>query len=388
MYICNRVHNQQPVDIWRQSCTIPLPKKGGLCLAINYRGISLTPSAAKIYNNLLLHRIRPVLENILRDNQNGFREKRSTTAQIFTLRRIIEGVKQKQLPAVIIFVDFSKAFDSIDRSKMEQILEAYGIPNEIIKAIMIMYKNTQAFVRSPDGDTEFFNIIARLLQGDTLAPYLFIIVLDYVLRNLDQNKTLGFTLRKQLSRRYPAEMLTDADFDNVLVILSDKIRNAEKLLKILETAVASVGLYMNTTKTKLIAVNTEGIITAQNGCDLKQVKDFNYLDSKVISSENDIQMRIGSAWSTLNKLTPIWRSNLDVSIKREFFKTTVESVLTYSLQAWTLTRSLESKLNGAYTRILRAALNVHRSQRVTNKKLYNDLPKITETIRYCRLKFS
>ena len=63
---------------------------------------------------------------------------------------------------------------------MEQILEAYGIPNEIIKAVMIMYKNTQAFVRSPDGDTEFFDITAGLLQGDTLAPYLFMIILDYV----------------------------------------------------------------------------------------------------------------------------------------------------------------------------------------------------------------
>ena len=139
-----------------------MPKKGDLRLAINYRGISLTPTAAKIYNKLLLHRIRPVLENILRDNQNGFREKRLTTAQIFTLRRIIEGVKQK-LPAVIIFVDFSKAFDSIDRSKMEQVLEAYGIPNEMIKVIMIMYKNTRAFVRSPDCDTEFFDIIAGVL---------------------------------------------------------------------------------------------------------------------------------------------------------------------------------------------------------------------------------
>ena len=205
-------------------------KKDDLRLPINYRGIGLTPTAAKIYNKLLLHRIRPVLENILRDNQNGFREKRSTTAQIFTLRRIIEGVKQKQLPAVIIFVDFSKAFDSIDRSKMEQILEAYGIPNEIIKAIMIMYKNTQAFVRSPDGDTEFFDIIAGVLQGDTLASYLFIIVLDYVLRNLDQNKNLSFALRKQLSRRYPAEMLTDADFADDLALLLDKIGNAEKLL--------------------------------------------------------------------------------------------------------------------------------------------------------------
>ena len=100
-----------------------------------------------------------------------------------------------------LLVDLSKAFDFIDRSKMEQILETYSIPNEIIKAIMTMYKNIQVFVRSPDGDAEFFDIIAGVLQGDTLAPYLFIIVLDYVLRNLDQNKNLGFTLRKQLSRR-------------------------------------------------------------------------------------------------------------------------------------------------------------------------------------------
>ena len=191
----------------------------------------------------------------------------------------------------------------------------YCIPNET-KAIMVIYKNTQAFVRSPDGDTEFFNIIAGVLQGDALATYLFIIVLDYVLRNLDQNKNLGFTLRKQLSRRYPSKMLTDGDFANDLALLLDKIGKAEKLLKILEIAAASAGLYMNTTKIKLIAVNTEGTITAQNGYDLEQVKDFNYLGSKIISSENDIQVGIGSAWSALNKLTPIWKSTLDVFIKR------------------------------------------------------------------------
>ena len=301
------------------------------------------------------------------------------------LRRIIEGVKQKQLPAVIIFVDFSKAFDSIDRSKMEQMLEVYGIPNEIIKVI---YKNTQVFVRSPDGDTEFFDIMPTVLQGETLAPYFFIIVFDYVLRNLDQDKNLGFTLRKQLSRRYTAEILTGADFADDLALLSEKIGNAEKLLKILETAAASVGLYMNTAKTIFIAVNTEGTITAQNGYDLEQVNNFNYPSSKIISSENDIQVRIGSALSALNKLTLTWKSNLDISIKGELFRATVESVLTYSSQAWTLTKLLENKLNGAYIRMLRAALNVHWSQTVANKELYNDLPKITETILYRRLKFS
>ena len=217
---------------------------------------------------------------------------------------------------MIIFVDFSKAFDSIDRSKMEPILEAYRIPNKIIKAIMIMHKNTKAFIRSPDGDTEFFVIISAVLQGDTLTPHLFIKVLDYVLRNLDQNMKLGPTLRKELSRRYPAEMLMDPNFADDLALLSDKIGNAEKLLNILETAAASAGLYMNTTKTKFIAVNTEGTITAQNGCDLEQVNIFDCLGGKIISLKNDIQVRTGSAWSALNKLTPIWKSNLDVSIKR------------------------------------------------------------------------
>ena len=183
-------------------------------------------------------------------------------------------------------------------------------------------------------------------------------------------------------------MLTDAYFANDLRLLSDKIGNADKLFTILETAAASIGLCMNTTKNKFIAVNTEGTITAENGFDLELVKDFNYLGSKIISLENDIHVRIGSAWSALNNLTLIWKSNLDVSIKREFFRAAVESVLAYSSQAWTLTKSPQYKLNGAYTRMLPAALNVHCSQRNTNKELHNELPKITETIGYHRLKFS
>ena len=64
---------------------------------------------------------------------------------------------------------------------MEQILLAYGIPKETIAAITILYRNTKVKVRSPDGDTDDFDIVAGVLQGDTLAPYLFIICLDYML---------------------------------------------------------------------------------------------------------------------------------------------------------------------------------------------------------------
>ena len=81
-----------------------------------------------------------------------------------------------------LVINDTKAFDSIHRGKMEQILLAYGILKEPVAAITILYRNTKVKVRSPDGDTEYFDIVAGVLQGDTLAPYLFIICLEYVLR--------------------------------------------------------------------------------------------------------------------------------------------------------------------------------------------------------------
>ena len=104
---------------------------------------------------------------------------------------------QKNLQATILFVDFTKAFDSIHRGKMEQILLAYGIPKETVAAIMILYWNTKGNVRSPDGDTDYFNIVAGVLQGDILAPYLFIICLDYVVRiSIDKIKENDFDMTK------------------------------------------------------------------------------------------------------------------------------------------------------------------------------------------------
>ena len=135
---CNAAYNQNPIDRWMKGCILPFPKKGDLGLAKNYRGITLTSIAAKIYNALLRNRIEPKIDNILRKNQNGFRRNRSTTSQILTIRRILEGVRAKNLQATLIFVDFTKAFDPIHRGKMEQILLAYGIPKETIEAITIL----------------------------------------------------------------------------------------------------------------------------------------------------------------------------------------------------------------------------------------------------------
>ena len=136
---CNAVYNQKPKDRWMKGCILPFPKKGDLGLAKNYRGITLTSIAAKIYNAQLRNRIEPKINNILRKNQNSFRRNRSTTPQILTIRRILEGVRaKKEIQATLLFVDFTKTFNSIHRGKMEQILLAYGIPKETVAAITIL----------------------------------------------------------------------------------------------------------------------------------------------------------------------------------------------------------------------------------------------------------
>ena len=140
---CNRalLDNDKP-DLWSYMNIIPVPKSGDLSNTNNYRGISLICIIAKLYNRLILNRIRCVIDPKLRYNQNGFRPKRTTVAQVLALRRIIEGVKANNLPAVLTFIDFSKAFDSIHRGKMIRILKAYGIPPTLLRAIeAIVYKH-------------------------------------------------------------------------------------------------------------------------------------------------------------------------------------------------------------------------------------------------------
>ena len=202
-----------------KGCILPFPKKGDLGLAKNYRGKTLTSIAAKIYNALIRNRIEPKIDNILRKNQNGFRRNRSTTSQILTIHRILEGVRAKNLQATLLFVVFTKAFDSIHRGKMEQILLAYGLQKETI-----LYRNTKVKVHSPDGDTEYFDIVAGVLQGNMLAPYLFIICLDYMLRtSIDKIREYGFELTKKRSRRYPAKTITDADYADDIALLANTI---------------------------------------------------------------------------------------------------------------------------------------------------------------------
>ena len=232
----------------------------------------------------------------------------------------------------------------------------------------MLYRNTKVKVRSPDGDTDYFDIVAGVLQGDTLAPYLFIICLDYVLRtSIDKIKENGFKLTKERSRRHPAKTITDVDYADDIALLANAPTQSETLLHSLERAAAGIGLHVNAHKTEYMCFNQTGEISTLNGSSLKLVDKFTYLGSSITLTETDIDTRLAKAWSANDNLSVIWKSDPTDKMKRSFFQAVVVSILLYGCTTWTLTKCMEKKLDGNYTKMLRAILNKSWRQQPTKR---------------------
>ena len=382
---CNETYHGNRPKEWGISGLTPIPKKGDLTKTDNYRGISLSQVASKIYNRCLLNRIRPVIDKVLRPNQNGFRQGRSTTSHILALRRIVEELKNHDMEAVITFIDFRKAFDSINRKRMLDILEAYGIPPDVVGAIRVMYEDTSAIVITPDGETDAFNINTGVLQGDPLAPFLFIICLDYALRT-SITETDGLTLRRRRSRRYPTEVLADLDYADDIALLENSIELAQDLLVRVEKACQDVGLFLNAPKTKYMHLNpsTNVHLVASDGSEIDLVGDFKYLGG-YMDSGHDMLTRIAQSWSALHCLQKVWKAPIQRDTKTKVFQACVQTILLYGSDSWTLNAARRKRLDGTYTRMLRTAYNISWRRHPTNKYLYGSLPCISDVVKRRRL---
>ena len=164
---------------------------------------------------------------------------------------------------------------------------------------MILYKNTKVKVRSPDEDTDFFDIVAGVLQGYTLAPYLFIICPDDVLSNLNRSNERNCFFSKLYGRR----------LHKWHALLANTPTYAESLLHSLEHAAGGIGLRLNGDKTEYMRFNKnkKGDISTLNGGSIKLVDKFTYLGSSVSSTENDINTRLAKAWTAIDRLVNLIR---------------------------------------------------------------------------------
>ena len=159
-----------------------------------------------------------------------------------------------------------------------------------------------------------------MLQEDTLAPYLFIICLDYVLRtSIDKRKDNSFNLTKESSRRYFAQTIPDADYADDIAILTNTPAQAKTLLFSLERAAAGIGLHVNAHQAEFMCFNQTGDISRLNGSSLKLVEKFTYRRRSFSSTVIDINTRQPKAWTTIDRLSVIWKSDLIDKMKLSFF---------------------------------------------------------------------
>ena len=139
-------------------------------------------------------------------------------------------------------------------------------------------------------------------------------------------------------------------------------------------------IYVNALKTEYMCYNKIGDISTLDGTSLKQVDKFTYLGSSVSSTKKDIDTRLMKAWTAIDRLSIIWKSDLTDKMKRSFFQAAVVSILLYGYTTWMLTKWLKKKLDGNYTRMLRAILNKSWWQHTTKHQLYGHLTPIMKTI--------
>ena len=162
------------------------------------------------------------------------------------------------------------------------------------------------------------------------------------------------------------------------------------MLNSLEDAASEVGLNINEGKTQFMTSNVTGpkTSTSKSGKDLKEVADFVYPGAWVGSTDHEFKVRKAKAWSACHKMKKIWKSKLRRNLKIRLFQATVESILLYGSDTWTITQSLSKKIDGCYTRMLRMALNVDWRLHISNAAVYGSLPKVTTKIRQRRMKLA
>lgn len=235
-----------PPKAWLDAALCLLYKqKGSKADPGSYRGISLLSSAEKIISMIILNRIKTHLDKALHASQAGFTTGKSCRNAVFVLLREIERSCQEGTPLLYNFVDFRKAFDSLDWSTMWRVMEAQGMPKKLVDIIRQLYEQATISVRlnMEGGTAEPFRQKVGIRQGCSLSPAIFVLVLDFAMRAFTKACT-------NLGMEADAVWLGYADD---LAIRSGDVKTAECVFHQLQAACAFVGLHCNTGKTECMA---------------------------------------------------------------------------------------------------------------------------------------
>jgi hypothetical protein len=343
-------------------------KKGDAKQPENYRPIVLLPVALKIIHKLLLHRMRDAIDPYLMPHQSAYRAGHSTLQNMITMAELAERARTTNTPLIAVFTDFSKAFDSVNREHLFALLKAWNVPDEIINFLRRSHDQQRLHVRF-DGNISDVPIAPSVgvMQGDTLAPYLFILVIDQILRQIPYEA--GAAADKIAGSRTVLRIAALAYADDV-ILLANNLRDAQRLLTAFENAALSWGLHLNTkpgkTETMIIAHRSvRHTIIGQLVCTKGPVgttSHYRYLGYNMRSDvpdswASDLKRRIPLAWSTIHRHSRLWNPLIPTSAKKHFFQSLILPVLTYAAACYPQSTRAQTRLHVECTRLLRYVLD-------------------------------
>ena len=180
-------------SVWRESQMVPVPKKQsrGTCVADNFRGISLTSSVSKVLCMILNARLTDVTERrgLIAEEQGGFRKQRGCRDQVLTLVLLGQTEIAKAAKGTLVaFIDFTKAYDMVDRGKMWWCLEQLGVSGRFLTFLKALYQDSSCSVKAQDRLSEEFGVGMGLRQGCVLPPLLFSLYINGVVTRMHDLK--------------------------------------------------------------------------------------------------------------------------------------------------------------------------------------------------------
>lgn len=350
---------------WENAQIIILHKKGDNTDLENYRPISLLSHIYKLYTKILTTRLTNKLEFFLSKEQAGFRTKYGTNDHLLTIKALIEKCIEYNKPLMLIFVDFKKAFDTIDQQKLLEALVECRIDHRYSTAIRHIYRTATANVKlSNEQYTNKFKIERGLRQGDALSPKLFVTLLQSMLNKINWDN-IGINI--------DGEKLNHLCFADDIVLITDNMPEAQTMMQNLCEAAERVGLEINISKTQYMTNLILSDSIKINNNNIEQVGLYKYLGHEIsIGRDNqthEIKRRIGLTWAAYGKLRTVFRSSLPRCLKKKVFNQCVLPVLTYGSETLTMTKNNIQKIQVMQRKMERSMLGITLRDRIPNRTI-------------------
>jgi hypothetical protein len=327
-------------EAWQKSIVTPIPKDRTLDRRnpYNYRGLSLANSMSKVYCGVLNSRLSTWAETNgkLSDEQNGFRKRRSCADHLSTFTLITETRRKRNQPTYAAFIDFSKAFDRVDRGLLWTKLQMKGVDGHMLQALKSLYQNTQSCLRINGYYTQWFNVLSGVKQGCLLSPLLFNLFIDDLTQKIKDLKCGVPFENKQL----PILLYADD-----IVLLSDTEKGLQLMLNTLNTWCEENNMLVNLEKSKIMHFRkgpktTKSCFKFKLGKDVMDfVSEYKYL-GLIITEFNDYNVTAKhiakSAGRALGLLISKAKAigSMPYNCYRKLFDNIVQPVIDYGSAIW------------------------------------------------------